>query len=336
MKKAGWIVVALLLVIALTRFDFHSLGTSLRQVPLPALLALLGLQVVTQLLVNYQWCRIGLAIGGKHGFWQMLYVNARGAVVDAITPGVKAGGEVARGVLLVRAVGYSPQQAAVLVTIQKIGYSPQQAAVLVTIQKIASLFSFFLINLAAFTHISTRLQTVGGPALQGAVYTVLLGFLGLTGLLLTRAEWIEQRAASWKPTWRWSRALRGYLTTLVSSLKDLKEIKGELFRQFALASAIWLLYPVKMILLVRLFTPQFDPVIVAEITFIAYMVGMIPLLPGGLGGFEAVMASLLMAVGVEASSALAITLLFRFITFWSVMALSLVYIGIWKLRGETR
>ena len=244
MKKAGWIVVALLLVIALTRFDFHSLGTSLRQVPLPALLALLGLQVVTQLLVNYQWCRIGLAIGGKHGFWQMLYVNARGAVVDAITPGVKAGGEVARGVLLVRAVGYSPQQ----------------AAVLVTIQKIASLFSFFLINLAAFTHISTRLQTVGGPALQGAVYTVLLGFLGLTGLLLTRAEWIEQRAASWKPTWRWSRALRGYLTTLVSSLKDLKEIKGELFRQFALASAIWLLYPVKMILLVRLFTPQFDPV----------------------------------------------------------------------------
>lgn len=320
MKKAGWIVVALLLVIALTRFDFHSLGTSLRQVPLPALLALLGLQVVTQLLVNYQWCRIGLAIGGKHGFWQMLYVNARGAVVDAITPGVKAGGEVARGVLLVRAVGYSPQQ----------------AAVLVTIQKIASLFSFFLINLAAFTHISTRLQTVGGPALQGAVYTVLLGFLGLTGLLLTRAEWIEQRAASWKPTWRWSRALRGYLTTLVSSLKDLKEIKGELFRQFALASAIWLLYPVKMILLVRLFTPQFDPVIVAEITFIAYMVGMIPLLPGGLGGFEAVMASLLMAVGVEASPALAITLLFRFITFWSVMALSLVYIGIWKLRGETR
>jgi uncharacterized protein (TIRG00374 family) len=320
MKKAGWIVVALLLVIALTRFDFHSLGTSLRQVPLPALLALLGLQVVTQLLLNYQWCRIGLAIGGKHGFWQMLYVNARGAVVDAITPGVKAGGEVARGVLLVRAVGYSPQQ----------------AAVLVTIQKIASLFSFFLINLAAFTHISTRLQTVGGPALQGAVYTVLLGFLGLTGLLLTRAEWIEQRAASWKPTWRWSRALRGYLTTLVSSLKDLKEIKGELFRQFALASAIWLLYPVKMILLVRLFTPQFDPVIVAEITFIAYMVGMIPLLPGGLGGFEAVMASLLMAVGVEASSALAITLLFRFITFWSVMALSLVYIGIWKLRGETR
>lgn len=320
MKKAGWIVVALLLVIALTRFDFHSLGTSLRQVPLPALLALLGLQVVTQLLVNYQWCRIGLAIGGKHGFWQMLYVNARGAVVDAITPGVKAGGEVARGVLLVRAVGYSPQQ----------------AAVLVTIQKIASLFSFFLINLAAFTHISTRLQTVGGPTLQGAVYTVLLGFLGLTGLLLTRAEWIEQRAASWKPTWRWSRALRGYLTTLVSSLKDLKEIKGELFRQFALASAIWLLYPVKMILLVRLFTPQFDPVIVAEITFIAYMVGMIPLLPGGLGGFEAVMASLLMAVGVEASSALAITLLFRFITFWSVMALSLVYIGIWKLRGETR
>ena len=88
-----------------------------------------------------------------------------------------------------------------------------------------------------------------------------------------------------------------------------------------------------MILLVHLFTANYDPIFLTELTFISYMVGMIPLLPGGLGGFEATMTSLLIVMQINSNDALAITLLFRFITFWFVVLISLLYAGIWKWRS---
>jgi uncharacterized protein (TIRG00374 family) len=59
---------------------------------------------------------------------------------------------------------------------------------------------------------------------------------------------------------------------------------------------------------------------------------MIPLLPGGVGSFEATMTSLLIAMHITHGQALAITLLFRFITFWFVILISLLYAGVWKVR----
>lgn len=45
------------------------------------------------------------------------------------------------------------------------------------------------------------------------------------------------------------------------------------------------------------------------------------------------MTSLLIVMQINSNDALAITLLFRFITFWFVIIISLLYAGIWKLRG---
>lgn len=239
--------------------------------------------------------------------------------MDAVTPGVKVGGEVIRGMLLTK----------------ELGYTPQEAAVLVTIQKMMSLFCFFLVNLAAFMHISRQMEDVWGGALQVVVYAVLLGFIGFIAALFLFTAQLEEKAACLRPTRRLTQALHGYLTELLASVRHLKGTRGELGKQFLLASAIWLLYPAKLILLAGLLGVQHHPVFLGEITFIAYMVGMIPLLPGGLGGFEATMTGFLAALGIEAHQALAVTLLFRFITFWFVMILSLGYMGIWKLRSET-
>ena len=52
-------------------------------------------------------------------FFRLLLVNSCGAVVDAITPGEKVGGEVARVLQLRKYLGYSTGQATILVTIQK-------------------------------------------------------------------------------------------------------------------------------------------------------------------------------------------------------------------------
>ena len=130
--------------------------------------------------------------------------------------------------------------------------------------------------------------------------------------------------------------MQWYIITLLSNIQVLKDIKGEMYKQILLSFSIWILFPVKMILLVHLFTTNHDWVFLTEVTFISYMVGMIPLLPGGIGGFEATMTSLLMAMKINPNDALAIALLFRFITFWFVILISILYSGIWTMGGKRR
>jgi len=320
MKKAGLILLSVLLILLFWQFDFSGFIASIKQVPPLAFMGLLLIQVISQLLVNYQWCRIGKIMGGDHNFLKMLYVNARGAIIDCITPGVKVGGEVTRALLLKN----------------ELKYSAHEAATLVTIQKMVSLSGFFLINLFAFAHISNKIESYQGVFVKVVVYFVLIALIGILVVIFALTSFLENKVTGIAPKRRWARVLHGYAVTVLSNVKVLKSIKGEMYKQFLLSFGIWLLFPLKMVLLVHLFTTSYDWVFLTEVTFISYMAGMIPLLPGGIGSFEAAMTSLLIVMNVDSGEALAITLLFRFITFWFVILVSLLYAGIWKIGGKIR
>lgn len=315
-KKAGLILLSIFLVALIRQFDFSGFLLSIRQVPLLAFVGLLMLQVVSQLLVNYQWCRIGKIMGGEHNFFKMLYVNARGMIIESVTPGAKIGGEVTRALLLKK----------------DLEYSTQEAATLVTIQKMVSLTSFFVINLFAFAYISSKIENFQGSLVKFIIYFFLLALIGVLIFFFICSSFLEKILLRKSTNYKWTVALQKYILTVLSNIKLLKNIKGEIYKQILLSLSIWLLYPVKMILIVSLFNTNFDLVLLTAATFISYMVGMIPLLPGGLGSFEATMTSLLMVMQMSSHEALVITLLFRFISFWFVILLSLLYVGVWKVR----
>jgi uncharacterized membrane protein YbhN (UPF0104 family) len=63
----------------------------------------------------------------------------------------------------------------------------------------------------------------------------------------------------------------------------------------------------------------------------ASLLGVLSMLPGGLGGFEAAMVVLLGRLAVEPSTAVAATLLFRLGTLWLVSLLGLVVLAGWML-----
>jgi uncharacterized membrane protein YbhN (UPF0104 family) len=46
---------------------------------------------------------------------------------------------------------------------------------------------------------------------------------------------------------------------------------------------------------------------------------MLPIFPGGLGGFEGTMSTLLLIMGLSLSEAAMVAVVFRFITFWFVI-----------------
>ena len=72
------------------------------------------------------------------------------------------------------------------------------------------------------------------------------------------------------------------------------------------------------------------------VTFISYFAAMIPILPGGLGTFEGTMSGLLLVYGLTPEEAVAVSLVFRFVTFWFVVLLSAAVILLWKLLSYIR
>jgi len=130
------------------------------------------------------------------------------------------------------------------------------------------------------------------------------------------------------------RRLRGFLLTALHPLESARQHKRAWALLALLSLCIWLLYPAKLYVLVLPFYPQAHVMTVAAATFAAYMVAMLPIFPGGLGGFEATLTGLLAAMGMALSDAVVVTVFFRFATFWFVLLLSLAYIGLRRALGR--
>src|SRR5690554_2900096 len=100
------------------------------------------MQILTQLLLNFQWYRLCQVFGWPVSFLKLLVANSYGAVADAITPGEKVGGELVR-----------------LVQIRKfLGYSTGEAAILLAIQKALSLSALVLLNLVVVATMASHLS----------------------------------------------------------------------------------------------------------------------------------------------------------------------------------
>jgi len=304
--KRKWVfgtILALMLIFALLRIDRESLLHSLNQIPLWVALLMFGLQIISQLLVNLQWHKIAKLSDISISFGDMLYVNCQGSVIDSITPGVKFGGEVTRAIQISRTTKCCAEQA---------------AAVVVT-QKLFSLCALFLILSFA----------VG--------WYLVLPFLLIFLCIFIMPNHIKFYLQTKKdPRFVWMRKMKDFAIASLEQVNNIRKSKKSLAMLFLLSLFIWLLYPAKMYFLTAQFYPDVHIVHIVAITFAAYMIAMLPIFPGGLGGFEATMTGLLIAIGMIISDAAVITIFFRFTTFWLVMLCSLVFIALHKLHTTWR
>ncbi|MCL2222159.1 MAG: flippase-like domain-containing protein [Oscillospiraceae bacterium] len=295
-RKILLALLLILLVIALLNLDVQGIAHSIMQISVWTVLLLIGLQIVTQLLVNLQWFSIAKTIGIKISFLDMFNVNSQGAIVDSITPGVKFGGEVTRAMRLSRVCDITNEQSVALVALQKI-FSTSVFLVLC----LAS--AFFLLGEMPYLWL----------VLIGVF--VLLAVIGFVVFLLRGR-------------------IKSYILTLKGNLAALRSKPKFCVLMLLLGLLIWLIYPVKLLILTSEMISATDILFIASSTFAAYLVALAPIFPGGIGGFEGTMSALLVAVGFALNDALAVTVLFRFFTFWFVLLLSLAFIGVYKVKKK--
>ena len=313
-KTAISIVALAVIVYIILKTDFSTIIAQMKLLPVHIISILILLQIITQLALNYQWYRICKVLGLKASFFRLLAINAYGMVADAVTPGEKVGGEVARVVQMN----------------SMLGYDTKQSTSIVTIQKSLSLTALVVLNGVAVVTLSSHIDFLK-PVFTRIILYLILGALTVFFIFMLFFTdrlnvWVQNRKSKNK-VMLW---FKNWMNRFAEDTKAISVRKSEWAIQLLLSFVIWILFPVKLIILVSQYGKVGVFVLLAA-TFVSYFAAMIPLLPGGLGTFESAMSGILIVYGLTMQEAVAVSLIFRFVTFWFVVLFSLCVIAAWKI-----
>lgn len=277
-----------------------------------------SLQLVTIALLIWQWKKVLETVGVYPTWRDLLEVNMRGIFFDTVTPGAKMGGEVARVYTLKK----------------RLDMSLGDGFLVVGVQKTLSLVSFLILSTLSLMwfYLNTRVQILY-MVIFGIGLIFLLGLLVLFISFIIFQNKIQKRISSLPIGKKIKEKIISFFSSYSSSFASLKDNKKNFIGQIALSALIWLIFALKMYILAYSLGIKIGWLTLSAITYLTYMVGMLPMLPGGIGSFEGSMIGLLLLKGIDINTGITLTVLFRFITFWFPFLLSLIYIGISEIRS---
>lgn len=262
----------------------------LKEIPRRLFVQLFLLQIITILLSNYIWY---VLLKREISFFRVLSIYLTGSLMESITPAVKLGGEAVKVYLFHQ---FSNR------TI------PDLLATLL-VQKYISLLPFLflcsiILLIAPFTY-----------PLPSSFYLGFLLLLSICILLFYQKKGKGEKYHLFGPLKRLK-----HIKVKAKNLLDRREGRSLLVISFI----IWALYPMKVYIVANALKGITHPLHSAISTFVAYLVSMIPLLPGGIGSFEGTLAYLFTLTGNSQTKGLAIALASRSITFYGPLLLSLI------------
>lgn len=233
-----------------------------------------------------------------------------GMAVNNITPSARGGGEPIRGYILSK---YS-----------KTSFEKSFATVIAD----RGLDTFPFMFLAVVTIISVVLfMSLPQLVVYGLVTAViLLLVLFLVALYMSLNKEFGKKATLWLVgiIKRFSKkehskleenaltAIRGFQNSMRTMIKD----RHVLLYGLPISFAIWFLEILRVYLVFSAFNVEISLILIAEVFIISTLLGLIPLLPGGLGAVDGVMIILFSAAGVPPSISAAATIVERLISFW--------------------
>lgn len=275
-------------------------------------MVLCTIQLLSVLLIVYQWRLIVHKMGGKISFLEMLEINFYGSFVESITPSVKAGGEATKALLFKKRLDLPMGKAVAIVGIQKVVST--------------SVFTMLCaLSLIVFT-LQAQLSTAHKNVLMIGFFMSILMIFVLLGLIFSPDKLL---AFLVKRPWlrRYSRQIHSFFEHFKETVAIFKEDKDVLRKHLFLSTLIWILFPVKAYFIAVVIGIPIHFMGMAVVTYLTYMIGMIPLLPGGLGSFEVAVVFLLQPFHVTLELAMVLAIVLRFVTFWFVFGLSAFYLG---------
>ncbi len=285
----------------------------------PALIALaIGVQIFTYLLYNLRWKWIINITDIKVSFAQLLPITMVGLAVNNITPSGRGGGEPVRAYILAEQHdSYLKDTLATVVADRMLDTFPFIVLAIITIA--ATVFYF---QMPTWLLIILILAVIAIVAILGIlIYLCINPNFGykIEKFVLRILNRVYKKGSE-----NMEKTIHDNIFGFQDTMNVLISNRKVLYYTIPLSFVIWVFEILRVYIVFLAFGATLNVVVIGEVFIIASLVGMIPLLPGGLGAVDGVMVGFYSKAGVSMSLAAPVTLIERLISFWMATIIGLV------------
>ncbi|MBO6122503.1 MAG: UPF0104 family protein [Methanobrevibacter sp.] len=285
-------------------------------------LTIIGLAVLVQIgtyfLYAFRWQILNKLADMDVSIRELIPMVLVGLAVNNITPSGRGGGEPVRAYILSKQKGYPMEESfATVVADRALDTFPFVVLAAITIAAMAMYFDFDLwllivMVLAVIAIVALLFVLIYMCINPGFGKRVDGWIIGLVRRFYKKnSEDLEEKIHD---------AIFGFQDTM----KLLISNKKVLSYTIPLSFLIWVFEIIRVYLVFLAFGAQVNLVVIGEVFIVASLVGMIPLLPGGLGAVDGMMIIFYSAAGISASVSAAATVIERLISFWMATILGLI------------
>ena len=278
------------------------------------------LQIFTYFLYTWRWNIINKTADMDLGIKKSLPMVLVSLAVNNITPSGRGGGEPVRAYLLAKEGHFKFEDTfATVIADRALDTFPFVILAILTI--IGIIFTFSLdIKLIAFLVIMVTLITAG---------VILLLYVCINeafGVKLT--SWIIKIVSRFYKKFNEDTEERiiDAVKTFQARMNALLREKSIIYYALPLSFVIWIFEILRVYVVFLAFGARVSPIIIGEVFILASFVGMVPLLPGGLGAVDGIMIIFYANAGITASLSAAATVVERLISFWMTTFIGLIFL----------
>ena len=277
-------------------------------------------QIVTYFLYTLRWNIINDAADIKISFKNLLPIVMVGLAVNNITPSGRGGGEPVRAYILSKQYNYRIKDTFATVVTDRV------------------LDTFPFLVLAVITIFSMVIYFKVALWLVIVMILAVIGIIGLLAVIVymsvnisfgSRVEgWIVNLVSKFrkKDLDKVEKRVHEFISGFQDNMKILISNKKVLYYTVPLSFLIWIFEILRVYIVFSAFGTSLSFVVISEVFIVASLVGMIPLLPGGLGAVDGLMAFLYSKAGIALSLTAPITIIERLISFWMATFIGLIII----------
>lgn len=275
-------------------------------------------QIFTYFLYTLRWQILNKLANMDVGIKKLLPMVLVGLAVNNITPSGRGGGEPVRAYILAKEKDYPMEETfATVVADRALDTFPFVVLAALTIAAMALYFDFdtwllvvmVLAVIAIVAVLAILIYMCINPGFGKRVDGWIIGLV--RRFYKKKSEELEEQ-------------IHGVIFGFQDTMKLLISNKKVLYYTIPLSFIIWVFEIIRVYLVFLAFGANVNLIVIGEVFIVASLVGMIPLLPGGLGAIDGMMIIFYSAAGISSSISAAATVIERLISFWMVTILGLV------------
>ena len=318
-KTVILLIVSVLVLLGMLYFvGIDEVIAALKMADLNLIALAIGAQVFTYFLYTWRWKILNKIAGIDASFKKLLPMVLVGLAVNNITPSGRGGGEPVRAYLLFRDTEGSTfdETFAAVVADRALDTFPFVLLAAITISSMALFFDFDIWLLAVMVLAVVVILTL----LFAIIYMCINPGFGMRvegWILALVRRFYKKNSESVENSIH--DAIVGFQHTMIVLMSNKKGLAYTLTISFV----IWAFEILRVYLVFSAFGADVNLIVIGEVFIVSCLVGMIPLLPGGLGTVDGLMILLYSAAGIPASVSAAATVIERLISFWMATMLGM-------------